>query len=201
MLEKPFSPACENNKQPILRVLEHYLARARSVLEVGTGTGQHAVFFAEHLPHVVWQTSDLPENHAGIHAWLNEYSGSNLKAPIPLDVASGPWPDSMFDAVFTANTAHIMAWHEVLAMLAGVKYVLPLGGFFVVYGPFNYEGRFTSESNAQFNLLLKQQAPHRAIRDFEAICDAAATEGLSLLEDIAMPSNNRCLVFRKTAHP
>jgi len=197
MIEKPFSQACENNKQPILEVLQRHLSAPGSVLEIGTGTGQHAVWFAGHLPHLQWQTSDLVENHPGIRAWLADYEGDNLDAPIALDVAARDWPLSEFDAVFTANTAHIMAWPEVLAMLDGVAQLLVPGGLLIVYGPFNYNGQFTSESNARFNDWLKEQAPHRAIRDFEVVCEEARHRGLQLLEDVAMPANNRCLVFSK----
>ncbi len=197
MIEKPFSQACENNKQPILEVLQRHLTAPGSVLEIGTGTGQHAVWFAGHLPHLQWQTSDLVENHPGIRAWLADYEGDNLDAPIALDVAARDWPLSEFDAVFTANTVHIMAWPEVLAMLDGVAQLLVPGGLLIVYGPFNYNGQFTSESNARFNDWLKEQAPHRAIRDFEVVCEEARHRGLQLLEDVAMPANNRCLVFSK----
>ncbi|MYM63817.1 DUF938 domain-containing protein [Pseudomaricurvus sp. HS19] len=197
MIEKPFSQACENNKQPILEVLQRHLTAPGSVLEIGSGTGQHAVWFAGNLPHLQWQTSDLVENHPGIRAWLAEYEGENLDAPIALDVAARDWPLSEFDAVFTANTAHIMAWPEVLAMLDGVAQLLVPGGLLIVYGPFNYNGRFTSESNARFNDWLLEQAPHRAIRDFEVVCEEAGNRGLQLLEDVAMPANNRCLVFSK----
>ena len=197
MIEKPFSQACENNKQPILEVLQRHLTAPGSVLEIGSGTGQHAVWFAGHLPHLQWQTSDLVENHPGIRAWLADYEGDNLDAPIALDVAARDWPLSEFDAVFTANTAHIMAWPEVLAMLDGVAQLLVPGGLLIIYGPFNYNGKFTSDSNARFNDWLREQAPHRAIRDFEQVRDECAARGLQLLEDVAMPANNRCLVFSK----
>ncbi|GAB3109999.1 DUF938 domain-containing protein [Aestuariicella hydrocarbonica] len=197
MSQKPFSQACENNKAPILSVLSAQFTEPGKVLEIGSGTGQHAVFFARNLPFVQWQTSDLQENHAGITQWMSEYPGENLLPPIPLNVASNSWDFGEYDGVFTANTAHIMAWEEVLSMLAGVAKVLKSGGKLVIYGPFNYGGQFTSASNARFNEWLIEQAPHRAIRDFEAVCDAAAAQGLSFTEDCEMPANNRCLVFTK----
>lgn len=195
MIPKPFSQACENNKTPILAVLQQYFTEPGKILEIGTGTGQHAVFFTEHLPHLQWQTSDLEENHAGIGLWMADYPGENLLPPLTLDVGKNSWDFGPVDGVFTANTAHIMAWDEVLIMLEGVGKILKSGGKFVIYGPFNYGGQFTSDSNARFNEWLKVQAPHRAIRDFEAVCEAASKQGLSFVDDLEMPANNRCLVF------
>lgn len=195
MTEKPFSQACENNKHAILQVLERQLTAPGKLLEIGSGTGQHALFFSQQLPHIIWQTSDLIENHSGILAWLAEFDGDNLLPPTVLDVASTEsWIDDL-DAVFTANTAHIMSWPEVLNMLDGISRSLRSGGQFIIYGPFNYQNQFTSESNARFNDWLQQQAPHRAIRDFELLCEEASARGLILLEDNPMPANNRCLVF------
>lgn len=198
-MSKPFSQACENNKTPILTVLQRHFIAPGKVLEIGSGTGQHAVFFAGRLPHLQWQTSDLREHHAGIGLWMADYPGENLLPPLTLDVATSAWDFGPFDAVFTANTVHIMAWDEVLAMLDGVARVLRTGGKLVIYGPFNYHGQFTSPSNARFNDWLHAQAPHRAIRDFEAVCAAAAARGLQWGEDIEMPANNRCLVFIRAA--
>lgn len=201
-MSKPFSQACENNKAAILPVLQQYFPDPGKLLEIGSGTGQHAVFFAAELPHLQWQTSDLAENHPGIHAWMADYPAENLLPPLRLDVADCDWTDcnqnwGPFDGVFTANTAHIMSWDEVLTMLDGVARLLRSGGKLVIYGPFNYHGQFTSPSNARFNDWLQAQAPHRAIRDFEAVCEAAAARGLQWLDDIAMPANNRCLVFER----
>lgn len=195
MPAKPFSQACENNKAAILTVLQAHLRDATRVLEIGSGTGQHAIFFAEHLPHLHWQTSDLAEHHAGIREWLKEFPRPNLLSPLTLNVVNSLWDFGSFDGVFTANTLHIMAWDEVLAMLDGVAKVLCPQGKLVIYGPFNYRGQFTSPSNARFNEWLQAQAPHRAIRDFEALCAAASARGLRWLDDIEMPANNRCLVF------
>lgn len=197
MPAKPFSQACENNKAVILEVLKRHLIQPGKLLEIGSGTGQHAAFFAEHLPHLLWQTSDLVENHAGILAWMHDYRGENLLPPFEWNVATADWSSLSMDAVFTANTLHIMSWQEVEAMITGVGQVLSTGGVWAVYGPFNYNGQFTSESNARFNDWLYQQAPHRAIRDFEKVCALAEAAGLQLLEDNEMPANNRCLVFRR----
>ncbi|MBR9909921.1 MAG: DUF938 domain-containing protein [Gammaproteobacteria bacterium] len=197
MFEKPFSQACENNKRPILAVLRRHFTSPGRVLEIGSGTGQHAVFFAEQLPHIQWQTSDLLPNHSAIAAWMATYQGENLLPPLALDVTGESWPHESFDGAFTANTAHIMAWPQVLAMLDGLRRCLKPGAKLVIYGPFNYHGQFTSESNADFNDWLQQQQPHQGIRDFEALCEAAAVRGLVFMEDNTMPANNRCLVFQR----
>ncbi len=195
-MNKQFSAACERNREPILAVLRDVLADCRPVLEIGSGTGQHAVYFGAHLPHLQWQTSDLPDNHASIIAWLQEARLPNVLPPLALDVASADWPPGPYDAVFSANTCHIMAWQEVQAMFAGIGRVLRPGGLACVYGPFNEGGRFTSASNAQFDAALKAQAPHMGIRDVDAVNALAARQGLTLLADHAMPANNRLLVWR-----
>ena len=195
---KPFSQACANNSHAILTVLQRVLADSCKVLEIGSGTGQHAVHFAGHLSHLTWQTSDLPDNHAGINAWLADYSGANLMAPFALDVTASPWPALEIDAVFSANTAHIMSWSAVQAMFDNFKNILPTGAVLALYGPFNYNGDYTSDSNRNFDVWLKTQAPHRAIRDFEAVNKLAAQAGLALQEDNEMPANNRLLVWRMT---
>lgn len=196
--DKPFSPACENNKDPILNVLRDAFSDRRSVLEIGSGTGQHAVYFAAALPHLRWQTSDLLENHEGILRWLEEAGLANLHPPIQLDVTQRDWPED-FDAVFTANTAHIMPWPAVVAMVGRIGERLPAGGIFCQYGPFNYNGRFTSDSNARFDRWLKELDPTRGIRDFEGIRELARQAGLSLQSDNTMPANNRLLVWQKQA--
>ena len=152
-LMKPYSEACEENKQPILVVLERVFAGSRSVLEIGSGTGQHAVYFGAALGHLIWQTSDRPENHPGIRRWLDEAALPNVRAPVCLDVA-GEWPCERFDAVFSANTTHIMSWPEVEELFGGVGRVLNPGGCFALYGPFNFGGSYTSESNARFDESL-----------------------------------------------
>ncbi|MEJ2687738.1 MAG: DUF938 domain-containing protein [Gammaproteobacteria bacterium] len=196
---KPFSEACEQNKEPILEVLKTELAASRRVLEIGSGTGQHAVHFARHLPHLRWQTSDLPDGHEGIRAWLSEAGLGNVDPPLALDVAHGAWPAAHYDAVFTANTTHIMGWQEVQALFAGLNGVLEAGGLFVLYGPVNYEGRYTSASNARFDQWLKARDPRSAIRDFEAMDALATAAGMRLSADYAMPANNHLLVWRRGA--
>lgn len=194
---KPFSAASERNREPILAVLRTHFADRRHVLEIGSGTGQHAAYFAAHLPQLVWQASDRAANLPGIRQWLDAASLPNTPAPLVLDVAHGPWPRQDFDAVFSANTLHIMAWPEVQAMFAALD-ALPCGDAkLAIYGPFNYRGQYTSPSNAEFDRSLKADAPHRGIRDFEAVDRLARDAGFALIEDAAMPANNRCLVWQR----
>lgn len=194
---KPFAESSEQNKLPILEVLKRYLSDAESVLEIGSGTGQHAVFFAGQFPTLQWYTSDLEENHAGILAWIEEAGLSNVHAPILLDVRQKDWGSQKFDALFSANTAHIMDWPSVTHMFRGVGQVLRPGGVFCLYGPFNYGGEYTSESNARFDHWLKSRNPESGIRDFEALCQLAEANGMLLIGDYPMPANNRILVWEK----
>lgn len=205
-MTRPFSASCENNQAPIYEVLRTALAASRHVLEIGSGTGQHSVYFAPRLPHLVWQTSELPALHAGIAAWHADCPAPNLRLPVALDLASGGWPavpegTHGVDAVFTSNTLHIVGWPLVERLMALLGEHLPLGGVMVVYGPFNYGGQYTSESNRQFDAWLKARDARSGIRDIEAVVTLAAQQGLQLQQDCAMPANNRCLVFRKTAAP
>lgn len=194
-MEKPIAPSCEKNREPILEVLREHFADRRHVLEIGSGTGQHAIFFAEHLPHLRWQTSDRAENLPGITAWLQEAALPNTVLPLELDVTAA-WPERRHDAVFSANTLHIMPWSAVECLFARLPDVLAANARLVIYGPFNYGGQFTSDSNAAFDRWLKEKAPHQGIRDFERVHALAQAAGLELLEDRAMPSNNRCLVWQ-----
>jgi len=196
---KPFSQACENNQQPILSVLQPRLKQAKRVLEIGSGTGQHAVFFARAMPHLIWQTSDLPENHPGIEAWLADCPADNLRSPLALDVDAPDWPVSDIDAVFTANTLHIVSWEQGLHLLDGCARLLPAGGQLIVYGPFNENGHFTSESNARFDQMLRDAVPHRGIRNRQTVAEEAAQRGLMLQDTLELPANNRILVFERQA--
>ena len=193
---KPFSQACEENKKPILAVLNALFADVRRVLEVGSGTGQHAVYFASALSHLTWQPSDLPRHLDGIRAWLEEAALPNLKAPVALDVG-GVWPNQRFDAVFSANTTHIMSWPQVVQMFTGIGRTLGIGGRFALYGPFNFGGDYTSESNARFDQWLKARDPDSGIRNFEDLDHLAGSNGLFFVEDVPMPVNNRILVWRR----
>lgn len=196
-ITKPISPSCERNQEPILAILREVLAQSVEVLEIGSGTGQHAVFFARHLPHLQWQTSDMPDQHPGIHAWIADAALPNVRAPLNLDVDAQVWPVRDVDAVFSANTVHIVAWPQVQHMFQGVGRTLKPGGFFCLYGPLNYAGKFTSDSNAQFDVWLKQRDARSGIRDFEALDALAQAEGMVLAQDVVMPANNRMLVWRK----
>lgn len=198
MYQLPFSQACENNKAPILEILKNALSRSSRVLEIGSGTGQHAVYFAPALPHLVWQTSDLPDNHSGILAWQQAYPADNLLPPIVVDLQEGIWPGE-FDAVFSANTTHIVSWPLVENMLLLAGRHLPEAGVLALYGPFNYNGQYTSESNRSFDAMLKLRDPSSGIRDVEQVVATASVHGLELAQDHAMPANNRLLVFRKAA--
>ncbi|HMA11108.1 MAG TPA: DUF938 domain-containing protein [Steroidobacteraceae bacterium] len=199
MNEKPFAESCEQNRAPILAVLREVFADCRRLLEIGSGTGQHAVYFGAELPHLVWQTADVPPHHAGIRAWLAEAALLNVLPPLALDVCQTGWRGGRYDAVFSANTLHIMSWPEVECFFAGVGEVLGPGGVLAVYGPFNYNGAFTSESNARFDAWLKARDPASGVRDFEAVDALARAQGLLLQRDIAMPANNRTLVWRRMA--
>ena len=197
--EKPYSAACERNREPILAVLREHFADRTRVLEIGSGTGQHAVYFAGALTQMVWQTADLPQNHPGILAWLDEAALPNVLPPLVLDANLPRWDFGHFDAVFSANTLHIMNWEDVQRTFAHLPEVMTADAKLAIYGPFNYGGQFTSESNAAFELTLKSWGPHMGIRDFEAVNALAQGIGLELLEDRAMPANNRCLVWRRLA--
>ena len=197
MINKPYSESCEQNREPILAVLRELFADRRHVLEIGSGTGQHAVYFAAELPHLVWQTADVAPHHPGIRAWLEDAGLPNVRPPLALDVSHTEWRSGRYDAVFSANTLHIMGWPEVEAFFAGVAAVLEPGGVLTVYGPFNYGGAFTSESNARFDAWLKARDPASGVRDFEAVDALARAHGLVLQQDVAMPANNRTLVWRR----
>ena len=198
---KPFAPACERNREPIRGVLRAAFADRREVLEIGSGTGQHAVHFAAAMPWLTWQCSDRGESLPGIRLWLDEAALPNTPPPLELDVVAGPWPSRRFDAVFSANTLHIMGWPAVQAFFSGVDRVLAETGALAVYGPFNYGGSYTSDSNRDFDAWLKARDPDSAIRDFEAVDALARAGGLALLDDIAMPANNRCLLWRRSPTP
>jgi cyclopropane fatty-acyl-phospholipid synthase-like methyltransferase len=199
MPDKPFSPAAERNQGPILEVLREHFADRSRVLEIGSGTGQHAVHFARALPQLVWQCSDVTPNLAGIRQWLSEAALPNTPAPLAFDVNDASEPLGRFDAAFSANTLHIMSWAEVQRLFERLPALLEEGSLLVVYGPFNYDGRFTSPSNAEFDASLRAVHPLRGIRDAEAVDALAAAAGFALIEDRAMPANNRCRIWRRTA--
>ena len=191
------SEACERNKDPILAVLGGELAGSQAVLEIGSGTGQHAVHFARHLPHLSWQPTELGAELGPLAERIRVEGPPNLRPPIELDVRAHPWPVAHVDAVFSANTLHIMAWDAVEHFFRGIGAVLEAPGVLCLYGPFRYRGAYTSESNAGFDRLLRRRDPLSGIRDFEALARLAAGAGLELTADHAMPANNQALVWRR----
>lgn len=195
-MDKPYAPSCDNNRGPILAVLQQYFTTPATVLELGSGTGQHAAWLPAHLPHLTWQPSELAPNLPGIRAWLDDAALPNVTAPIPLDMAA-PWPALDFDHLFSVNTFHILAADEVARAIATGGARLPARGLFVVYGPFNYDGDFTSDSNARFDGWLRARNPASGLRDQGWVVEQMQTAGLTLIADHAMPANNRTLVFRK----
>ncbi len=203
MSNKPYSEACERNREPIAAALEPWMGDRRRVLEIGSGTGQHAVFFAQRWPHLQWQPSDHADHLPGIEAWRTDASLPNLLPPFVLQAELPPLPPlavprgtERFDAVFTANTLHIMGWAQAAVLFAGLPSVLVPGGLLAVYGPFNYQGNFTSDSNAQFDAWLRMRDPRSGIRDVEAVQELASTQGFRMLGDMAMPANNRLLLWQ-----
>ncbi len=195
----PFSEACERNKQPILAILRGALAGRRYAVEIGAGTGQHAVHFARELPQLEWQPTDRAEYLPGIAARVAAEGPANLHAPIELDVMQAHWPSFAADAVYSANTLHIMSWPEVEAFFRGVGRMLGKGGALLVYGPFRYRGSFTSGSNAAFDRSLRLRDPASGIRDFEAVDTLAAAQGFELQADNEMPANNQLLAWVRSS--
>ena len=195
----PFSDACERNKGPILEILRDAFARATRVIEIGSGTGQHAVWFGQHLQQLLWQPTEVPAAIGPLRERLELEAPDNVLAPLALDVADDPWPVAPADGVFTANTLHIMAWERVPDFFRGVNSVLAPGGTLCVYGPFRYRGAFTTPSNAEFDRWLKRRDPASGVRDFEAVDALATAAGLALVADHAMPANNQALVWRRPA--
>ncbi|HEV7491338.1 MAG TPA: DUF938 domain-containing protein [Rhodanobacteraceae bacterium] len=197
MDEKPFAPACERNRDPILAVLRAHFSDRTRILEIGSGTGQHAAHFAAAMPYLSWQTSDRAENLPGIRAWLAEANLPNTPPPIELDVATGGWPTTRYDAIFSANTLHIMSWAEVEMLFGALPGVATPDAKLAVYGPFNYEGAYSSASNAAFDESLKQRGSQMGIRDMEAVNSLAHDAGFALIDDVPMPANNRTLVWQR----
>ncbi|MEQ8232420.1 MAG: DUF938 domain-containing protein [Gammaproteobacteria bacterium] len=196
-MEKPFIPAAENNKHAILAAIAPWLAGAREVLEVGSGTGQHAVHFAAALPWLHWQCSDLPAALAGIRAWTTQAALPNLPPPLALDVACRPWPVSPRDAIYAANLVHFVPWTSVVAFFEGAATTARPGALLLLYGPFNYGGRYVSEGNRRLDAWLAARDAALAIRDFEALDALAARHAFELCEDAALPANNHLLVWRR----
>lgn len=198
MHDRPFAEAAARNAEPILEVLQHELRHSTDVLEIGSGTGQHAIHFAASLDHLQWQTSDLEENHPAIHAWIADARLPNVREPILLDVTTAELSTS-YDAVYSANTAHIMSIDEVVRMFALVARVLRPDGVFCLYGPFRRFGEFNTESNARFDASLRARDSSMGIRDLEELDAVGATHGLRRRNLYAVPSNNIVAVWKKIA--
>ncbi len=196
-MNKSFSQACENNKEPILQIIKTIFLESTTVWEIGSGTGQHACYFAQHLPHLTWQPTDRRENIEDIDCWVDEAGLTNIRKSLVLNVTDKEWPCQSIDALFTANTLHIMHWEEVECFFNRLNQYLTEQASICIYGPFNYEGQYTSNSNKQFDQWLKSRDPESGIRDFEAIEQLAELAGLSIKNDFSMPANNRLLVFQK----
>lgn len=195
---KPNAPSCERNQGVILEVLKTIIKSTdKNLLEIGSGTGQHAVFMASHFPELLWHTSDLLENHCGINQWIEDSHLKNIASPIIFESGLSGFPEMAVDVVYTANTLHIMSWENVQCLINQLCLNLKQGSQIVIYGPFNYSGKYTSESNVMFDVWLKEKQPHSGIRDFESIVSLMSIGGISLVQDIEMPSNNRILHFQK----
>jgi cyclopropane fatty-acyl-phospholipid synthase-like methyltransferase len=196
--EKPFSPACERNQQPILEVLKQVIdEQDRRLLEIGSGTGQHAVFMAPHFPQVQWYPTDVQVNLKGINRWLEEARVPNIQKPQRVEIGKDELPKLKFDVIFTANTFHIMHWKEVKSLIKQFGGRLREGARVVIYGPFKYGGNFTTQSNEEFDLSLKAKDPMSGIRSFEDVNNNMIKNGFELVMDVAMPANNQMLVYRR----
>ena len=195
-MNKPFAESSEQNKHVILQVLQTLFTAPGEVLEIGSGTGQHAVHFTQHMSHLLWQPTDCADQISGMKLWFNEVTHQRIRQPLVLDVTQN-WTSQSFDYVFTANTLHIVSWVAVQSMFAGVGKNLKSGGLFVQYGPFNYGGKFTSDSNARFEQWLKSRDPLSGIRNFEDLEILAKQHNMVLHSDHEMPVNNRVLVWQK----
>jgi SAM-dependent methyltransferase len=197
----PHSDACERNKGPILEVLRTAFVECAHILEIGSGTGQHGVHFANEMPWLVWQPSERAEEMPGLRKRIMQEGPQNLRAPVELDVTQPPWDVRHMDGVFTANTLHIMGWPEVEAFFANLPAILKPGAVLAIYGPFRYAGKYTSESNASFDEMLRTRDPASGIRDFEAVDALARSIGFALQADHRMPANNQTLVWKLPLNP
>lgn len=194
---RPYADACEQNKWPILQVLKEQRSEPQTILEIASGTGQHAAFFARQMPHLTWQTSDLAHNLPGIGAWIAQADCHNLPNPIALDVGDKQWNVGKVDSLFCANAIHIMSWQQVISLFDGIANITAPTAKLIMYGPFNYQHHYTSKSNQQFDAMLKQRDPESGIRNFEDVNQLASKAGFSLLQDYPMPANNRTLAWQK----
>ncbi len=194
---KQHSPSCERNKEPILAVLREIFTAPGLVLEIGSGSGQHAVHFARGLPHVTWQPTDTTENLPSISAWRAEAGLSNLRVPLVLDLFVNSWPVNEAQGMVCINTIHIVSWQAVEKLFIGAGRLLTPGGILYVYGPYRYAGRPLEPSNEEFDHWLKARDPVSGVRLFEDVNRLAEESGFSLAGDRAMPANNRSIWWQK----
>ncbi len=200
-MNKPFSAACERNRDPIFDVLRQYIKPEHThLLEIGSGTGQHAVYFAPHFKHMTWITSDVPAHHLGMVMWFKEFKIPNISGPIRFKVGIDEFPKQPVNIVYTANTFHIMSWKNVKTLMKMFGHRLRKNSLVMIYGPFNYDGKFTSPSNEQFDRMLKEENPDSGIRNFEDVNKAMIKNGFELLKDHEMPANNRMLIYKRLEH-
>jgi len=192
----PYAEACERNKDPILAVLREAFANCTHVLEIGSGTGQHAVHFALAMPGIVWQPSELPDAMPGLRKRIFNEGPKNLRAPVVIDVTAPPWDVRKVDGIFTANTLHIMHWREVEAFFAGLPAVAKPGAALAIYGPFRFRGTPTAGSNESFDAMLRARDPGSGLRDFESVDALARAAGFGFVADHAMPASNHTLVWK-----
>lgn len=197
MSSLPFSQSCENNREPIGAVLRRHIRTPARLLEIGSGTGQHGYYYSAEFAELFWQPSDRAENLSAISQWVAAAGRDNFAEPLQLDVLDAPVLHQTYDYLFSANTLHIMPWRAVEAFFALMPSLLKTEARVFIYGPFNYGGQFTSDSNAAFDRWLKEAGAHRGIRDREAVEQLAGQAALELLEDNPMPANNRLLVFQQ----
>lgn len=195
--EKPYAVSCDRNSEPILEVLKSYLPDCQSLLELGAGTGQHAIFMAPHFKSLTWTLADMEDRHEGIRLWLKDFPRANVQGPLEYEAGKTGLPEGDYDSVFTANTLHILSWANCLSLFDDLK-GLKEGGLFVVYGAFKYDGAFTSESNENFEKWLQEKFPGGGIRDFENVESELRQRQFVLVKDHTMPANNQMLVFKKT---
>lgn len=192
-----FSSACERNKDHLLLALTPWFKQSTSVFEIGSYSGQHAFHFCQAFPHLQWQMSDRAEHIAGLASNLEQADLANCLPPQELDVTNAKhWPDQAYDIVYTTNTLHIMSWQSVEKFLSHLSKVCKGGSLFVVYGPFKYQGNYTSDSNAQFQQWLQDRDPLSGIRDFELVDNLIQQQGFELLSDTSMPANNQLIIWK-----
>ena len=197
---KRLSEACERNKEPILEVLKDVFPAQGLVLEIASGTGQHAIHFATNLPNITWQPSDMdPELRKSVEAWQAESNLQNLKTPVHLDVTSENWPVEMADAMMCANMIHIAPWEACIGLLDGAGRILPEGGILCMYGPYKVGGKHTAPSNEAFDQSLRARNASWGIRNLDDVALEARRRGLHLIKTVKMPSNNFCVIYKKTA--